>query len=130
MEFYNISEAEVFEKSLALYRKAIELDPNNFLLRSSYAQSFYGTKPQRLEEGLAAWKEAFKVARDEVEQQGVLIHLARCAMNTQHFDEASNFLDGITNKMYLDLKTRLTKRMGVLKTAESSTNSPSANDNP
>src|SRR4029078_1222259 len=57
MEFYKIDEKQVFDKALDLYRKALKLDPTNFVLSSDYANSFYGTKPPRYEEGLKAWED-------------------------------------------------------------------------
>ena len=76
-DYYHLTEREVYDKSLELYRKALKLDPENFILATDYAQSFYGINPPRLEEGLKAWQDALKLARDEVEREGVRIHLAR-----------------------------------------------------
>jgi tetratricopeptide (TPR) repeat protein len=47
MELYGITEQEVFDRSLELYRKALKLDPKNFPLATDYAQSYYGIKPWR-----------------------------------------------------------------------------------
>jgi len=44
---YHLNEQQVFDKSLTLYRKAIQLDPDNFPLATDYAQSYYGTRPFR-----------------------------------------------------------------------------------
>jgi tetratricopeptide (TPR) repeat protein len=111
MEFYNISEQEVFDKALDLYRKAVKLKPTDFPLYSDYAQSFYGTNPPRWEDGLKAWEGALKIARDEVERQGVLVHIARCKINIGRFDEAAKDLKAVTNSMYLDLKLRLQRKL-------------------
>ena len=46
-EFFKLTEDQVFEKSLGLYREAMRLDPTNFVLASDYAESFYGTHPPR-----------------------------------------------------------------------------------
>ncbi len=111
MEFYGISETEVFDKALGLYRKALELDPENFILHSDYAQSFYGTKPPRYDEGLKAWEAAFEHARDDIEREGVLIHFARCKIHLGQLEDAEKHLGSITNKMYRDLKERLTRKL-------------------
>jgi cytochrome c-type biogenesis protein CcmH/NrfG len=76
-EYYHLEEQQVFDKALALYRQAIKLDPDNFVLFTDYAESFYGTNPPRWKDGLAAWTEAFKIAHDDGEREGVYIHLAR-----------------------------------------------------
>ena len=110
-EYYHLNETQVFDKALDLYRKAIALDPDNFILYSDYAQSFYGTKPPRWQDGLVAWTHALKIAHDDVERQGVYIHLARIDVKLGHFDDARRNLNLITNEMYLGLKKTLTRNL-------------------
>ncbi len=111
MEFYNITEQQVFDKSIELYRKAVKLAPTDFPLYSDYAQTFYGTRPPRYEDGLKAWEEAKKIARDDIEREGVVIHLARIKINLGRFEEAKKDLNSLTNEMYLGLKTTLLKKL-------------------
>lgn len=118
MEFFSISESNVFERALDLYRLAIKLDPANFILRSDYANSFYGTKPQRFAEGYKAWSEALEVARDDVEKQGVMIHLARCKLSIGQLDEATTQLNQVTNQMYVEIRDRLRRRMDRIRSGE------------
>ncbi len=110
-EYYHLNETQVFDKALELYRKAIALDPDNFVLFSDYAESFYGTKPPRWQDGLAAWTQALKIAHDDVERQGVYIHLARIHWKLGHYEEACRSLNVVTNAMYATLKTRLTRNL-------------------
>jgi tetratricopeptide (TPR) repeat protein len=110
-EYYHLTEQQVFDKSLGLYRKAIELDPDNFVLVTDYAESFYSIKPPRWQDGLAAWTEALKIARDDVEREGVYIHLARMNINLGQYEAARRNLNEVTNSMYTILKNRVTKRM-------------------
>ena len=123
--YFKISEQQVFDKALALYRKALELDSDNFLLATDFAQTYYGIKPpksgdpetdrkaaQKLsDEALAAWGTALKLARDDVERQGVLIHFARIQINSGRFDEARRHLNGVTNEMFNTTKRLLTKKL-------------------
>ena len=118
MEFFSISESDVFERALGLYRLAIKLDPANFIIRSDYANSFYGTKPQRFAEGFVAWQEALEVARDDVEREGVQIHLARCKLSIGQFEEAGRHLGLATNKMYSEIRDRMARRIERLKSGE------------
>ncbi len=118
MEFFACSESDVFERALGLYRLAIKLNPANFILRSDYANSFYGTKPQRFAEGYTAWKEAMEVARDEVEREGVQLHLARCKLSIGQYEEARHHLSLATNAMYVELRDRLFRRIERLKSGE------------
>lgn len=111
MEYYKLTEDQVFDKALALYRQAMKLDPTNFILANDYAQSFYGTKPPRYKEGLEAWKHALPLARDEIEREGVLIHLARIETKLGDFPAAEKHLNVVTNDMYSNIKNRLTKNL-------------------
>jgi tetratricopeptide (TPR) repeat protein len=110
-EYWKISEEEVYDKSLALYRKAMKLDPDNFILASDYAECFYGIRPLRLQDGLEAWKQCLKIAHDEVEREGVYIHLARIHLALNHFDDSQRALNAVTNKMYSVLKDKLARNL-------------------
>jgi predicted negative regulator of RcsB-dependent stress response len=110
---------------MALYRKAQELDPTNFLIATELAQSYYGIKPPKTgdeesdqkaaeklhQEALDAWKKALALARDDIERQGVLIHFARVQINAGMYDEARKNLDSVTNDMFTTTKRNLTKKL-------------------
>lgn len=110
-EYYHLTEQQVFDKSLELYRKAIALTPNDFILFSDYAESFYGTNPPRWKDGLEAWTQALKVAHDEVERQGVYIHLARINIRLGNFEAAQERLNAVTAPQYAGLKRTLTRNL-------------------
>jgi tetratricopeptide (TPR) repeat protein len=105
--FYNINEQQVFDKSFALYRKALQLDPDNFTLATDYAQSYYGTRPFRTNDALVAWTNALQIAHNDVEREGVYIHLARTKMLAGRYAEARAQLAAVTNSMYASLKQTL-----------------------
>ncbi len=107
MEFYGITEPQVFDKSLALYAKALALKPDDFPLATDLAQSYYGIKPLRTNDALVAWTNALNIAHDDVEREGVFIHLARVKIAVGRYDEARAHLNDVTNAMYDPLKTRL-----------------------
>ena len=111
MEFYKMDETRVFDKALELYRQAMKLAPEDFILASDYAQSFYGTKPPRIRDGLVAWTDAMKIARDEIEREGVRVHLARLNWKLGKFDEARQQLNAITNEMYATTKRKLLQNL-------------------
>ena len=96
-QFYGINEQQVFDKALALYRKAMQLDPDNFPLATDYAQSYYGIRPLRTNDALVAWTNALQIAHDDIEREGVYIHLARIKIAAGRFDEARAQLDAVTN---------------------------------
>ena len=126
-EYYDINEQQVFDKALGLYSNALRLSPNDFPLASDVAQTYYGIKPSRTEDALRAWTNAFNIANDEIEREGVHTHFARIKLNAGHFDEARAHLDAVTNSMYTDLKTRLERN---LREKSSATNAAPADKTP
>lgn len=138
MEFYKLTEPQVFDKALGLYRQARALDPENFLLATDLAQCFYVMKPpksgdpeatrkaeQKLaDEALAEWQAAFKIAPDENTRQGVYVHFARWQINAGRFDEARKTLDLLTNTVFASTKRTLEKKMARGETGAAATNSP------
>lgn len=111
MEYYGISEQQVYDKALELYRKALKLDPGNFPLASDVAQTYYGIKPLRLEEALQAWTNTLAIAHDEIEREGVYLHFARLKLQVNRFAEVRAHLDAVTNEMYTTLKKRLERNL-------------------
>ena len=104
-------EQAVFNKSLDLYQRAAKLDPTNFLLATELAQNYYGIKPTRTDDALAAWTNALNLARTDLEKQGVYVHLARFKLNAGRFAEAHADLDHVNLEPLADLKKRLTRNL-------------------
>lgn len=118
-EHYGINEQQVFDKALELYDKAMKLSPDDFLLATDVAKTYYGIRPPRTEAALNSWTNAFKLARDAEEREGVQLHLARIKMHADRFAEASAHLSAVTNSSYTELKTRLTRVLKDLESAKS-----------
>lgn len=110
-EYYGLSEEELFNKSLDLYRRAIRLDPKSFTLAADYAQTYYGIRPLRTEDALKAWRHALEVAGDSIERQGVQLHLARVQMMSGRFAAAREHLQLVTDDLYRVLKERLQRSL-------------------
>jgi tetratricopeptide (TPR) repeat protein len=119
--FYGINEQQVFDKALALYLKAMELDPDNFPLAVDYAESYYGIRPLRTNEALVAWTNVLKVAHNDVEREAVFIHLARVKTIAMRFDEAHAQLEAVTNDFYADLKQQLVRNLAQRENAATNT---------
>jgi len=127
MAHFNTNQQGVFDKALALYEKAIEYDPKNFKLATDVAQTYYGIKPtltgqpdkdRQTEQALAdraiqAWEHAMKLAGDDIERQGILIHYARIQINADRFQEAQRNLNAVTNQMYAVTKGLLQKKLAA-----------------
>lgn len=103
-EFYHINEQQTFDKALDLYRQAMKLAPDNFLLSCDYAMSYYGIRPLRTNDALVAWTNALNLAHNDDEREGVLIHLARIKTVAGFFDDAQRTLDGVTNVAFAEMK--------------------------
>jgi len=134
--FFGISEDEVFDKAMALYRKALAIDPENFHLATDLAQSYYGMKPKKTgtpegdrvaeknfyDEAFAAWRNAQKLAGDDTEREGIQLHYARLQINAGKFDEARASLGAVTNALFLGTKKNLEKKIARLTGQEPATN--------
>ena len=130
-EFYGIQESQVFDKALDLYARALKLDPDNFPLATDLAQSYYGIRPLRKNDALAAWTNALHIAHNDVEREGVFIHFARIMIAAGRFDDAHTELNAVTNETYLDVKKRLernltAKEKSATNSATADTSSPAA----
>lgn len=106
-EYYGIDEQQVFDKALELYRKSLKLDPDNFYLAQDIAQTYYGIKPQRFDEAVKAWDYVLSKARDDMERQGVQLHLARFKLTAGKFDEARTHLSLVKDPQYDEVKSRV-----------------------
>ena len=122
--FYGINEQQVFDKALDLYRKAVQLDPDNFSLAVDYAESYYGIRPLRTNDALVAWTNALHTAHNDVEREGIFIHLARVKTAAMLFDEARAQLYAVTNDFYADMKKQLERNL--VQREKAATNPPPA----
>src|SRR5208282_2178834 len=95
------------DKALELYRQAMKLAPDNFVLATDYAESYYGIKPLRTNDALVAWTNALNVAHNAAEREGVYLHLARMKTAFGFFDDARADLKVVTNSIYTDMRQRL-----------------------
>lgn len=123
--YYNISEQQVFDKAMALYKKALSLDPTNFPLATDLAQTYYGIRPARTQDALEAWTHALKLARDDIEREGVRLHLARWHRTAGDFDAARREIERVTNQMFSVTKSNVLRSVERKESGE--TNEPPAN---
>ena len=122
--FYNITEPQVFDKALDLYRQAMKLKPDDLPLATDYAQSYYGIKPLRTNDALLAWTNALNIAKDDNEREGIYIHLARVKISAGRFGEAQAQLDAVTNAAFADMRRRLERSLTQREHPDADTNAP------
>jgi tetratricopeptide (TPR) repeat protein len=129
MEYYKLDEQQVFVKVIGLYSNALRLDPTKFLFASTYADAYYALKPFPAEDAMKAWINALRLAKTDLEQEGVSVHLARVKMVAGHYDEARSQLSAVTNEAFAALKANLLKN--IAEREKDATNaSPSTNSAP
>jgi tetratricopeptide (TPR) repeat protein len=109
--YYKISVQQVFDKAMGLYRKALALDPANFPLATDLAQTYYGIQPPRAKDAFQAWNNALKIARDDLEREGIHIHLARWHRTTGDVEAAKRELNLVTNANYTAVKKSILKSL-------------------
>jgi len=140
MEFYRITEQEVFSKAMGLYRKALSLDPDNFSMAAELAQTYYGVKPPKFDdtnatrqaelkladEAIAAWQTAQKLTSNELEREGVHLHFARWQINAGRYGEARKSLGAVTNDLWAASRKTLLKKLDGREAGSKSTNTPPA----
>ncbi len=125
-EFYQITEAQVFDKALDLYGRALKLDPQNFVLATEMASSFYDIKPQRWADAVKGWEYALQIATGDFAPDGVRIHLGRLETWRANFDKARQHLNAVTNTFYADRKALLLNNVAKAENAAKGTNAPAA----
>jgi Tfp pilus assembly protein PilF len=126
-EHYNLTEQQVFDRALNLYSNAVRFNPQDFQLAADVAQTFYGIQPLRPDDALRAWTNAFSLARDEEEREGVHTHFARVKIKAGRFSEAHAHLNSVTNEAYADIKRRLERTLKDAETNTTATNSATTN---
>jgi tetratricopeptide (TPR) repeat protein len=102
---------QVFDKAMGLYRKALALDPGNFPLATDLAQTYYGIEPPRSKDAFQAWNDALKLARDDLEREGIHIHLARWHRTVGDLEAAKRELNLVTNATYAAVKSTILKNL-------------------
>lgn len=126
-EIYKLKDDQaVLRKAVELYRQARALAPNDFKIATDLAQVYYYIAPTPagddpaakraaeaavLAEGLAAWKDAEKLASTDLERQGLAIHMARLCGMQGDYAQGRRFLDTVTEPGLADIKARV--RRGI-----------------
>ncbi len=140
MEFYKITEQEVFAKAMALYRQALSLDPENFSMAAELAQTYYGIKPPKFDdtnatrqaelkladEAVTAWRAAQKLTSNELEREGIHLHFARWQINTARYEEARRSLAAVTNDFWASSKKTLLTKLSNREASAKGTNMPAS----
>ena len=118
------NDQQLFDLSLDLYRKAFKIASNDFALATELAQTYYGITPVRTEDALNAWTNALKIARTDLDKQGVYVHLARFKLNADRFAESHADLDKVSDPSLAELKDRLLHNLALRENPQKPTGPP------
>jgi len=124
-EYFGINETQVFERALAEYREVRRLAPRVFRYAFDYAQTFYGVKPEPAEtpngravaeeklaqRALSAWRDAWDLADNHLDREGIRMHFARWQIKRKQWDEAREQLAKVVLPEHDELKARLEKSL-------------------
>jgi tetratricopeptide (TPR) repeat protein len=124
MEYYHLTEQQVYAKALLVYSNAARLDPENFPYASDFAQTYYALAPFQVDAALHAWNSALNLAHDELEREGVLVHMARVKMLAGNLPDARQQLTVVTNTSYAALKSNLLHAIDLREHPVPLTNAP------
>lgn len=140
MEFYKITEPQVFEKAMGLYKKALALDPDNFSMAAELAQTYYGVKAPKHtdtnatraaeiklgEEALAAWTTAERLSSNDLEREGIQLHFARWQINLGRYDDARKRLAAVSNDTWTVTKRNLTRKLEARESGRAPADAPAS----
>ncbi len=111
--YHFTNDQQIFDMSLDLYQKAFKLASNDFALATEIAQTYYGIRPVRTDDALNAWTNALKLAKTDLEKQGVHVHLARFNLNAGRFPEAHAEIDQVTEPALMELKNLILHNLAL-----------------
>lgn len=102
------TEAEMLERALACFRKARELEPNNYDYAVGYAETFYGMKSPNWQRALEAWEYCLKLDLTPLQRDQVYTHLARVHIRLGNTAKAKEQLAQVKSEQFQDVRQRLT----------------------
>lgn len=106
-EHFQQTDEEVFDRAMQLYRKALELEPDNYELALDVAQCYYTIRPARPAEAVVAWNYVLAIAPNVIQRENAHLHLARFKMREGLFEEARHHLAVITNAFNEPVRVRV-----------------------
>jgi len=101
---YGWDKDDIFRRSLDQFRRARDLDPQNFDLATAYAETFYMMPKPDWDTAYAAWNYCLTQPFDESQKQLVYMHLARVSIKRERYGDARQW----TSKMSADNPVRRT----------------------
>ncbi|MGB0370620.1 MAG: tetratricopeptide repeat protein [Opitutales bacterium] len=92
---------------LTAFGQAAFLLPEDFPIQLRYAESYYDIEKPQWHVALSAFEQALPLARNEVETQAVLLHLARVNMHLDNIEPAKELLSRVNLPVYAATKAQI-----------------------
>ena len=89
---YGWNTDQIFEHSLAQFRAARDLAPQDYELSTAYAETFYQTPKPDWQEAYKAWQFCLGQSLDDRQREFVWGHLARVCVRLGRYDEARQWV--------------------------------------
>ncbi len=124
---YGWSVDEIFQHSLEQFRAARDLDPQNYDLSSTYAETFYQLPKPDWPGAYVAWQFCLRQPLDDRQREFVSGHLARVCIRLGRIDEAKQWVSKLSSTEQASVRRAIERKIAELsrKTGGSTTtNSP------
>jgi len=120
---------EIFQHSMEQYRAARDLDPQNYDLSSTYAETFYQLPKPDWPGAYEAWQFCLRQPLDDSQREFVCGHLARVCVRRGRIDEAKQWLAKLPDNDHASVRRLIERKIAELsqKTGGSTTTNPPPN---
>jgi tetratricopeptide (TPR) repeat protein len=108
-EWKQSSEEAAMLQALESFRKARDLEPNNYDYASAYAETFYSLKDPNWQRAIEAWDFCLKLNVTPLQREQIHTHLARIHIRAGNLARAREHLKQIQSDQMQDVRQRLTE---------------------
>jgi tetratricopeptide (TPR) repeat protein len=123
---YGWSVDEIFQHCMEQFRAARDLDPQNFDLSSTYAETFYQLPKPDWPGAYEAWQFCLRQPLDDQQRAFVCGHLARVCLRLGRIDEAKQWMSKLSVNDQASVRRALERKIDELGHTSASTNPPSS----
>jgi tetratricopeptide (TPR) repeat protein len=124
---YGWSVDEIFQHSLEQFRAARDLDPQNYDLSSTYAETFYQMPKPDWPGAYDAWQFCLRQPLNDSQRQFVWANLARVCTRVGRYDEAKEWASKLSGREQETVRRAIERKIAELSkanTAATATNIP------
>ncbi|MGD0059219.1 MAG: tetratricopeptide repeat protein [Verrucomicrobiia bacterium] len=111
---YGWSVDEIFQHSMEQYRAARDLDPQNYDLSSTYAETFYQLPKPDWPGAYEAWQFCLRQPLDDRQREFVCGHLARVCIRLGRIDEAKQWVSKISTSDQMSVRRLIERKIAEL----------------